>query len=119
MNVYCLRIHPSAELDIQHARDCYNMQTEDLGNEFMSEIEQTISQIMRNPKQFPKYIKTIEKPLSSVSPIQFILRLRPIPLILMPFSTTAEIRSFGKKDLKNKNLMPLRGANKNQITLSK
>jgi plasmid stabilization system protein ParE len=51
---YQLRIHPFAEFDMNHAKGWYNLKSENLGNEFMSEVELTVSQILNNPYQFPR-----------------------------------------------------------------
>ena len=61
MNIYNLRIHPFAEFDIEDAKDWHNIQEENLGNEFIIEIEKSISQMLNNPNQFPKINKGIRK----------------------------------------------------------
>jgi toxin ParE1/3/4 len=51
----------SAKLDIQHAYKWYNSQKENLGHEFLSELDDLQIQIKSNPKQFPKIRKVIRK----------------------------------------------------------
>ena len=52
MSSFQLRIHPFAEFDMQHAKDWYNDKSANFGNEFMTEVERTISQMLNNPYQF-------------------------------------------------------------------
>ena len=61
MNSYQLRIHPFAEFDMRHAKDWYNTKSENLGNDFMIEVEKTISQILNNPNQFPEITRNTRK----------------------------------------------------------
>ncbi len=61
MSSFQLRIHPFAELDIKHAKDWYNVKSDNLGDEFFIEVEKTISQLLHNPKQFPITTKNIRK----------------------------------------------------------
>jgi hypothetical protein len=43
------------------AKEWYEIQQENLGNEFLEETEQILIQITKNPFQFPKSQKTIRK----------------------------------------------------------
>lgn len=61
MSSFQLRIHPFAELDIKHAKEWYNGKSDYLGDEFFTEVEKTISQLLHNPKQFPILTKNIRK----------------------------------------------------------
>ena len=61
MNSYQLRIHPLAEFDMQHAKDWYNTKSDNLGNDFLIEVEKTISQMLNNPFQFPEIIQNTRK----------------------------------------------------------
>ena len=54
MNNFKLIINPFAELDLQTAYEWYNLRREGLGEEFISEIDNTINRIIQNPKQFRK-----------------------------------------------------------------
>ncbi len=53
MNSFQLRVDPFAEYDMQHAKDWYNDKSDNLGNDFMIEVERTIAQMLNNPYQFP------------------------------------------------------------------
>ena len=61
MSVYRLIINPFAEQDILEARDWYNEQKENLGNELIQEIKQTVISIEVNPLQFPEVRKNIRR----------------------------------------------------------
>jgi toxin ParE1/3/4 len=61
MKTYNLLINPFAELELEEAKDWYNLQQDDLGERFVKEIEKTIIRITENPFQFPKEIKQIRK----------------------------------------------------------
>ena len=56
-----IRIHPLAALDFEHAKNWYNLQKENLGNEFTLELEKLFSHIANNPKQYPKFRNNIRK----------------------------------------------------------
>lgn len=58
---YKLIINPFAELELEEAKDWYNLQQDNLGNEFVMEIDKTIIRIIENPFQFPKEKKQIHK----------------------------------------------------------
>ena len=61
MKQYELSILKAAKSDIRHANIWYNLQKENLGNEFLIEIEKYLVQIQTNPKQFPKHKNSIRK----------------------------------------------------------
>jgi hypothetical protein len=61
MSEYRLIINRFAEQDILEARDWYNEQKENLGNELIQEIKQTVISIEDNPLQFPEVRKSIRK----------------------------------------------------------
>ena len=61
MSSFQLRIHPFAELEIKHAKEWYNGKSNNLGNEFFTEVEKTISQLLNIPKQFSTIKKNIRK----------------------------------------------------------
>ncbi len=61
MKSFKLLINPFAELDLQLAKEWYNLQKEELGNEFIQEITTTLTRIKLNPKQFPKIRRDIRK----------------------------------------------------------
>ncbi len=52
MNTYKLIINPFAELDLQISHDWYNLQKDGLGKEFTLEVDEVISRIAQNPRQF-------------------------------------------------------------------
>jgi len=54
MSRYRLIINPFAEKDLQISIDWYNHQKENLGNDFIFEVENTLQKILYNPLQFPK-----------------------------------------------------------------
>lgn len=61
MKIYNLLINPFAELELEEAKDWYNLQQDDLGERFVKEIDKTIIRINENPFQFPKEMKKIRK----------------------------------------------------------
>ncbi|WP_346864197.1 type II toxin-antitoxin system RelE/ParE family toxin [uncultured Draconibacterium sp.] len=58
---YQLEFTQAAKADIRHARLWYNNQRENLGNEFLMEIEKIQNNILANPKQFAKVRHHIRK----------------------------------------------------------
>jgi len=54
MNSYPVEFLKAAKLDIKHAKNWYNFQRINLGNEFLFEVEKLQAQIQANPEQFPK-----------------------------------------------------------------
>ncbi len=63
MKPYRLRIHPFAESELKEAENWYNLQKENLGKEFIEEIENKLMQIKRNPNHYAKIRKDIRKAL--------------------------------------------------------
>lgn len=61
MSKYKLIINPFAEQDIIDARDWYNEQKENLGNELLQEIKEIVGCIEGNPLQFPEVRKDIRR----------------------------------------------------------
>lgn len=61
MKPYQVEFLKAAKLDIQLAKNWYNIQRENLGNEFLFEIEKLQAQIQSNPEQFPKSRNEIRK----------------------------------------------------------
>ena len=61
MKTYNLLINPFAELELEEAKDWYNLQQDYLGERFVKEIDKTIIRITENPFQFPKETKQIRK----------------------------------------------------------
>ena len=60
-----LIISQLAEEDLKDAKEFYNSKKEGLGDELVSEIENTLKRIVDNPKQFPKVKKDIIKALTN------------------------------------------------------
>ena len=54
---YKLIINPFAELELEDAKDWYNSQKDNLGSEFIMEIDKIIIRISEKPFQFPKVKK--------------------------------------------------------------
>lgn len=54
MKLYVLKIHPFAESELMDARKWYNFQKENLGDEFIGEVEAKLKQIISNPHRFRK-----------------------------------------------------------------
>jgi len=54
MNSFKLIINPFAELDLQVAYEWYDLNKEDLGQEFLTEVENTLNRIHQNPQQYQK-----------------------------------------------------------------
>lgn len=61
MKEYKLIISPLAEVDINVAKDWYELQKENLGNEFVTKIGETLVQIRKNPNHFSQAQKNICK----------------------------------------------------------
>lgn len=61
MRVLKLIINPFAEMDTQLAQEWYNLQKDKLGDEFLEELEITISNIASNPFQYAKVQLDIHK----------------------------------------------------------
>lgn len=61
MSSFRLIIHPFAEIDLQVATEWYNTQKDKLGNEFIYEVDKTLSQVVENPRQFPEILKEIRR----------------------------------------------------------
>jgi plasmid stabilization system protein ParE len=73
MSEYRLIINRFAEQDILEARDWYNEQKENLGNELIQEIKQTVISIEDNPLQFPEVRKSIRKAIVNRFPYSIFL----------------------------------------------
>ncbi len=61
MKIYKLLINPFAELELNEAKEWYNLQQEHLGERFVKEIDKTLTRINDNPFQFPQKKKQIRK----------------------------------------------------------
>ena len=89
MNNYRLIINPFAEQDILDARDWYNEQKENLGNELIQEIKQTVSSIKDNPLKFPEIKKGIRRAIVSRFPYSIFFTLNaPIVNVFALFHTS-------------------------------
>lgn len=49
------------KIDLQVAHEWYNLQKDNLGNEFIFEVDNIIKIIIENPQQFPKIKKEIRR----------------------------------------------------------
>lgn len=85
MKSYHLKIHPFAELELKETSKWYNLQRENLGKEFIFEIEKTLAQIQHNPKQFAKIRKDVRKA---------VLKRFPFAIVYSIIDDTIEIYSF-------------------------
>jgi|GEM_PF-2833648 len=47
MKSYRLQIYPFAEIELKNAESCYNIQKDNLGKEFIDEIEAKLQQIVQ------------------------------------------------------------------------
>ncbi len=61
MLTYTIILNPFAEEDIKESREWYNLQRENLGEEFLEELKKIVKLISENPFQFPKSKKDIRK----------------------------------------------------------
>lgn len=68
MMKYQLIINPFAEQELEETKGWYNLQKENLGREFVLEIDKTIIRITENPFQFPKEKKLIRKAVVDIFP---------------------------------------------------
>ena len=62
MRLYHFKIHPFAEQELKEARNWYNLQKENLGDEFFEAVEDKLYQITKNPNRFKK-IRTMSEKL--------------------------------------------------------
>lgn len=53
MMEHSLIINPFAEVEIKNARNWYDLQKDNLGEEFLLEIKEIIFRLKENPLQFP------------------------------------------------------------------
>ncbi len=56
-----LKISPLALIDLKESIEYYNLQQENLGDDFAGKINSTFERIKENPKQFPKEFKEMRK----------------------------------------------------------
>ncbi|MBN1252629.1 MAG: type II toxin-antitoxin system RelE/ParE family toxin, partial [Bacteroidales bacterium] len=63
-----LIISTFAEEDLKEAKEYYNSKKEDLGDEFVEEVEKTLKRILLNLQQYPKVKKEIRKALTDKFP---------------------------------------------------
>ncbi len=56
-----LKISPLALIDLEESIEYYNLQQENLGDDFAEKINFTFERIKENPKQFPKEFKEMRK----------------------------------------------------------
>lgn len=68
MKDYKLLINPFAELELNEAKEWYNLQKDKLGDKFINEVDKTVMQINENPYQFPKEKKQIRKAVVKTFP---------------------------------------------------
>ncbi len=68
MKTYKLIINPFAEIEIKETRNWYNLQKDNLGEEYLQEIKKTAIRIQGNPFQFPVIKKKIRKVVVSRFP---------------------------------------------------
>ena len=61
MKPYKVEILNAAKSDLFQAKNWYNLQRDNLGNEFLFEIDKLQAQIKINPEQFPKSRNEIRK----------------------------------------------------------
>lgn len=61
MGKYKLIINPFAQQDILDAREWYNQQKKNLGDELLLEVKQSIISIENNPFQYPEVKESIRK----------------------------------------------------------
>lgn len=85
MKPYGVKIHPFAALELKETNDWYNLQKENLGNAFLSEVEKTLKLIQQNPKQFAKIRKDVRKAY---------LKRFPFTIVYSINRNTIEIYSF-------------------------
>lgn len=85
MKPYRVKIHPFAALDLKETVDWYNLQRENLGITFLSEVEKTLTLIQQNPKQFVQIRKDVRKAY---------LKRFPFTIVYSIDHNTVEIYSF-------------------------
>jgi plasmid stabilization system protein ParE len=83
MKPYQVEFLKAAKLDLRHAKNWYNIQRENLGNEFLYEIEKLLKQIQANPEQFPKSRNEIRKAVLYRFPycLYFVLKSNKINIV--------------------------------------
>ena len=58
---YKIEIRPLATIEILEAYDWYELQKENLGSDFLNELENFYNRLLRNPKIFSYYDKPIRE----------------------------------------------------------
>ena len=71
-----------AYTEYQEAIEFYNLQSEGLGNKFISEIDRTISIIKNYPESFTNYSKHTRKAVVSIFPYNIIYSIRDKSIII-------------------------------------
>jgi hypothetical protein len=71
-----------AYTEYKEAIDFYNLQSEELGNKFIIEIDRTISIIKNYPESFTKYTKHTRKAVLSIFPYNIIYSIRNKNIII-------------------------------------
>lgn len=66
--MFPLSIRPEAEEDLTHGYDWYEKQREGLGNDFLDEIENTLTSIESSPELYPKVHRDIRRALTGRFP---------------------------------------------------
>lgn len=94
MKSYRLQIHPFAESELKDAKNWYNIQKEDLGNEFIEEVENKLLQIVQNPNRYAKIRKDVRKA---------VLKRFPYSIVYSVVNDTVKIYSFFHQSRNPKN----------------
>ncbi len=83
MKPYKVEILSAAKSDLFQAKNWYNLQRDNLGNEFLFEIDKLQAQIKNNPEQFPKSRNEIRKAVVKRFPfcLYFVLKSDTIKII--------------------------------------
>jgi len=68
MSQYRLIINPFAENDINISKNWYDLQKENLGSDFILEVDNTLQNIVENPRQFPRVKGKIRRAVLSRFP---------------------------------------------------
>jgi len=85
MKPYRLEIHPFAELELKETLDWYNLQRENLGNAFLSEVEKLLALIQQNPGLFAQIRKDVRKARLKRFPFIIVYSINRDTIEIYPF----------------------------------
>jgi len=102
MKTYKLIINPFAEIEIKETRNWYNLQKDNLGEEYLQEIKKTTIRIQENPLQFPKIKNKIRKVVISRFPFSIYFYIDELTINVFAVFHTSRNPMIWKERFDNK-----------------